>query len=308
MSVSAPCPVCGSDSPVTSSQATWCSWPRRPIRPGSWTARRESTQSPVRSCSMPASTTCAVRSDSLIRTLRSSSSPSTSVSPARCSNRFRFSVPDASITAPGSTAVTRPIGTKIRRRATTSTTRPRTVGGALLTRSATTTSRTLPTRSPLGSKTVSPASRETYALVPVVTAGEATVGAVPAPGMLDYEVVDVFAARAFAGNPLAVVFDADELSTEQCQALAFEFHLSETSFLCAPTEPAASYRVRIFTPFAELPFAGHPSVGAAHTLVRTGRLPAGTVRQECRLGILDLVVDGDGAQLTGGRPTLEDGP
>jgi len=126
--------------------------------------------------------------------------------------------------------------------------------------------------------------------------------------MLDYEIVDVFAPRAYAGNPLAVVFGADALSTEQCQALAFEFHLSETSFLCAPTEPGADYRVRIFTPFAELPFAGHPSVGAAHTLVRTGRLSAGTVRQECGVGVLDLVVDSDGAQLTGGRPTLEDGP
>jgi trans-2,3-dihydro-3-hydroxyanthranilate isomerase len=126
--------------------------------------------------------------------------------------------------------------------------------------------------------------------------------------MLDYEIVDVFAARAFEGNPLAVVFDADGLSTEQCQALAFEFHLSETSFICAPTEPGASYRVRIFTPFAELPFAGHPSVGAAHTLVRTGRLAGGTVRQECGAGVLDLVVDDDGALLTGGRPTLEDGP
>ncbi|TFV68335.1 UNVERIFIED_ORG: PhzF family phenazine biosynthesis protein [Bacillus sp. AZ43] len=125
---------------------------------------------------------------------------------------------------------------------------------------------------------------------------------------MDYEIVDVFAPRAFAGNPLAVVLDAGELTTEQCQALAFEFHLSETSFVSAPTEPGADYRVRIFTPFAELPFAGHPSVGAAHTLVRTGRLPAGTVRQECGVGVLDLVVDDDGARLTGGRPTLEDGP
>jgi trans-2,3-dihydro-3-hydroxyanthranilate isomerase len=66
--------------------------------------------------------------------------------------------------------------------------------------------------------------------------------------------------------------------------------------------------VRIFTPFAELPFAGHPSVGAAHTLVRAGRLAAGTVRQECGAGVLDLSVDEDGARLTGGRPTLEDGP
>ncbi|MFD2090770.1 PhzF family phenazine biosynthesis protein [Blastococcus deserti] len=129
-----------------------------------------------------------------------------------------------------------------------------------------------------------------------------------APENLDYEVVDVFAPRAFAGNPLAVVFDADTLTTEQCQALAFEFHLSETSFVCAPTEPGADYRVRIFTPFAELPFAGHPSVGAAHTLVRTGRLGGGTVRQECGLGVLDLEVGEDGARLTGGRPTLEDGP
>jgi len=62
--------------------------------------------------------------------------------------------------------------------------------------------------------------------------------------------------------------------------------------------------VRIFTPSVELPFAGHPSVGAAHTLVRAGRLPAGIVRQECGVGVLDLVVDADGATLTGGTPTL----
>ncbi len=129
-----------------------------------------------------------------------------------------------------------------------------------------------------------------------------------ASGSVEYEVVDVFAPRAFAGNPLAVVFDADELTTAQCQALANEFALSETSFLCAPTEPGADYRVRIFTPWAELPFAGHPSVGAAHTLVRTGRLPEGTLHQECGAGVLPIEVTADGATLTGGRPTLEDGP
>ncbi|MGY1751432.1 PhzF family phenazine biosynthesis protein [Modestobacter sp. SYSU DS0511] len=130
-----------------------------------------------------------------------------------------------------------------------------------------------------------------------------------APDRLAYEVVDVFAPRAYAGNPLAVVFDADGLTTEQCQALAFEFHLSETSFLCAPTPGSgADYRVRIFTPFAELPFAGHPSVGAAHTLVRTGRLPAGRLQQECAVGVLDLTVDGEGATLGGGEPTLVDAP
>ncbi|MGY1839008.1 MULTISPECIES: PhzF family phenazine biosynthesis protein [unclassified Modestobacter] len=130
-----------------------------------------------------------------------------------------------------------------------------------------------------------------------------------APERLAYEVVDVFAPRAYAGNPLAVVLDADALTTEQCQALAFEFHLSETSFVCAPTAGSgADYRVRIFTPFAELPFAGHPSVGAAHTLVRTGRLPAGQLRQECAVGVLDLTVDDDGATLGGGAPTLADAP
>jgi trans-2,3-dihydro-3-hydroxyanthranilate isomerase len=131
---------------------------------------------------------------------------------------------------------------------------------------------------------------------------------VPPPELLEYEIVDVFAPRAFAGNPLAVVFGADDLTTEQCQALANEFHLSETSFICAPTEAGADYRVRIFTPFAELPFAGHPSVGAAHTLVRTGRLAAGALHQECGAGVLPVTVDDDGATLSGGRPTLEDGP
>src|SRR3712207_6223339 len=333
MSVSAPCPVCGSASPSTSSHASWCSWPRRPSRPGSWTARRESTQSPVRVCSMPASTTCAVLSGSLMRTLRSSSSPRTSVSPARCSKRLRFSVPDASMTAPGSTAVTRPIGTKIRRRATTSTTRPRTRGGAVSTRRATTTSRTLPTRSPLGSKTVSPASRETYALVTVVTGpprgarrppgrgqvspvtwhagppgAEATVAAVPAPELLDFEVVDVFAPHPFSGNQLAVVLDAGDLTTAQCQALAAEFGYSESTFVSAPREPGADYRVRIFTPRTELPFAGHPSVGTAHTLVRLGRLPAGVVRQECGAGIVGIEVDDEGARLSGGTVSLRPGP
>jgi hypothetical protein len=82
-----------------------------------------------------------------------------------------LTVPDDSITEVASSPVTRPIGQKIRRRATTSTISPRTRGAAVPTRRATSTSRTLPTRSPLGSKTVSPASRETYALVTVLMSG-----------------------------------------------------------------------------------------------------------------------------------------
>jgi trans-2,3-dihydro-3-hydroxyanthranilate isomerase len=122
-----------------------------------------------------------------------------------------------------------------------------------------------------------------------------------------YEVVDVFTDRPFAGNPLAILFDADELTTRQLQAIANEFNLSETVAVLSPRQPGASYRARIFTPAEELPFAGHPSVGAAVTAVRRGMVSAeddGTVVQECGAGLLPLVVTGDRAKLTGGAPTL----
>src|SRR4051794_6385041 len=283
---------------------------------------------------MAASTTVAGRPDSLIVTERSSSSPRTSVSPARCSKRLRLTVPEESITEVASTPVTRPIGQKIRRRATTSTMSPSARGAAVPTRSAISTSRTLPTRSPLGSKTVSPASRETYARVTVVTKPprwrssascrtavsmralassgwrKATVAVVTAPGpdQLSYEVVDVFAPHPFSGNQLAVVLDAGDLTGEQCQALAAEFGFSESTFVSAPADDTADYRVRIFTPRTELPFAGHPSVGTAHTLVRLGRLPAGVLRQECGAGVVEVEIEGDGARLTGGTVSLRPGP
>ncbi|GGK30362.1 hypothetical protein GCM10010124_23910 [Pilimelia terevasa] len=130
-----------------------------------------------------------------------------------------------------------------------------------------------------------------------------------APGRLPYEVVDVFTDRPFAGNPLAVVLDADGLSGDQMQALAREFHLSETVFLLPARSRDAAYRLRIFTPEAELPFAGHPSIGAAVTAVRLGRAQPdteGTVVQECGAGLLPLRIGGDGrgARLTGGRPAV----
>ena len=119
---------------------------------------------------------------------------------------------------------------------------------------------------------------------------------------LQYEVVDVFTDVAFAGNPLAVVLDADGLSTGQLQALAREFHLSETAFpTLAP--PGADYGLRLFTPTVELPFAGHPSVGAAWVLHRLGRIPAGDVLQSCGAGLLPVRVSAAGATLTGGVPT-----
>lgn len=119
---------------------------------------------------------------------------------------------------------------------------------------------------------------------------------------LAYHVVDVFTDRPYAGNPLAVVLDADELDARQLQAVAREFNLSETAFPL-PSEQA-DYRVRIFTASQELPFAGHPSVGTAWLLAKLGRIPAGPVRQECGAGILPLEVDADGAALTGGEPTV----
>ncbi|MCW3816241.1 PhzF family phenazine biosynthesis protein [Micromonospora sp. DR5-3] len=121
---------------------------------------------------------------------------------------------------------------------------------------------------------------------------------------LAYEIVDVFTDRPFAGNPLAVVFGAEGLATEQMQALALEFNLSETVFVLPPTQVGATYRARIFTPAAELPFAGHPSVGAAVTASRRGMFEAGRVSQECGAGVLPIEVTGTGATLTGGTPTL----
>ena len=131
------------------------------------------------------------------------------------------------------------------------------------------------------------------------------------PPTLGYQVVDVFTGTAYAGNPLAVVLDADELSTGQLQALAREFNLSETAYPMVATD-RADYRLRIFTPSVELPFAGHPSVGAAWLLHSLGRLPAGDVVQSCGAGRLAVTVSADGAMLTGGPPSwghgLDPGP
>jgi trans-2,3-dihydro-3-hydroxyanthranilate isomerase len=122
---------------------------------------------------------------------------------------------------------------------------------------------------------------------------------------LRYEVVDVFTDRPFTGNPLAVVYGADELAGSQMHAIAREFNLSETIFVLPPTTAEATYRVRIFTPGKEIPFAGHPSVGVAVTLHRAGRFPAGAVVQECGAGLLPIVVEPSGlATLTGGTPTV----
>ena len=101
--------------------------------------------------------------------------------------------------------------------------------------------------------------------------------------------VDVFAAQSFSGNPVAVVHDADGLTERQMQDFARWTNLSETTFLLAPTEPGADYRLRIFTPAFELPFAGHPTLGSAAAWVAAGgALRQGRVVQECGAGLVTV--------------------
>ena len=107
--------------------------------------------------------------------------------------------------------------------------------------------------------------------------------------MLPFRQVDVFSAEPWLGNPLAVVHDADGVSEEQMARFARWTNLSETTFLCAPTDDRADYRVRIWTPTGELPFAGHPTIGSAHAWLEAGGVPRGdVVVQECGAGLVDV--------------------
>lgn len=111
---------------------------------------------------------------------------------------------------------------------------------------------------------------------------------------LRFKQVDVFTRVPFRGNPVAVVLDGAELSTAQMQSIAAWTNLSETTFVLPPSSPAADYRLRIFTPRAELPFAGHPSIGSAHAVLEAGIVKAGEgrLRQECGAGIVELAPTG----------------
>ena len=114
-----------------------------------------------------------------------------------------------------------------------------------------------------------------------------------------FKQVDVFTARPFYGNPVAVVIDSDGLATDDMQRIARWTNLSETTFLLPPTQAGADYRLRIFTPGAELPFAGHPSVGSAHAALEAGFVSAkDALMQECAAGLLPLAVKGAGADRT----------
>jgi PhzF family phenazine biosynthesis protein len=114
--------------------------------------------------------------------------------------------------------------------------------------------------------------------------------------LVAFKQVDVFTERAFGGNPVAVVLDGESLDGPQMQDIARWTNLSETAFVLPPTQAGADYRVRIFTPMSELPFAGHPSVGTAHALLESHRIAprGGRLVQECAAGLLPMTVDGDG--------------
>ena len=111
-----------------------------------------------------------------------------------------------------------------------------------------------------------------------------------------FKQVDVFTSVPFKGNPLAVVFDADPLGDDDMLAIARGTNLSETTFVCAPTDPEADYRVRIFTPGGELPFAGHPTLGTAHAFLESGARPRtpGRLIQQCGVGRVELREQADG--------------
>lgn len=106
--------------------------------------------------------------------------------------------------------------------------------------------------------------------------------------------VDVFTPQALKGNPLAVVIDGAGLDEATMAAFAQWTNLSETTFLLPPTDPSADYRVRIFTPGGELPFAGHPTLGSAHAWLSSGGDPKkpGEVVQECAIGLVRIRRDG----------------
>jgi PhzF family phenazine biosynthesis protein len=108
--------------------------------------------------------------------------------------------------------------------------------------------------------------------------------------------VDVFTAVPYKGNPVAVVLDGEELSDAEMQAFANWTNLSETTFVLPATDPGADYRVRIFTPKAELPFAGHPTLGTAHAVLEAGLASAreGRLVQQCAVGLVELTVGGEG--------------
>jgi PhzF family phenazine biosynthesis protein len=121
--------------------------------------------------------------------------------------------------------------------------------------------------------------------------------------------VDVFTASPYRGNPVAVVLDGAELSDSTMQRVANWTNLSETTFVLPPTQPDADYKVRIFTPSVELPFAGHPTLGTCHAWIEAGGTPKDpqTIVQECGAGLVPVRRSDDGLAFAA-PPLMKSGP
>lgn len=116
---------------------------------------------------------------------------------------------------------------------------------------------------------------------------------------LKFKQVDVFTSRPFYGNPVAVVFDADDLTDDKMRQIANWTNLSETTFFQSPSPGSgADYRLRIFHPQEEIAFAGHPTVGSAHAYIESGRarLEPNVLRMECGAGVLAIRTAGEGSE------------
>jgi PhzF family phenazine biosynthesis protein len=127
--------------------------------------------------------------------------------------------------------------------------------------------------------------------------------------MREFRQVDVFTTTAYQGNALAVVLGAEGLSTEQMSRFANWTNLSETTFVLEPDNDQADYRVRIFTPSQELPFAGHPTLGTCHAWLEAGGQPRtpGVVIQQCDVGLVTISQDSSGLRFAA-PPLLRSGP
>jgi PhzF family phenazine biosynthesis protein len=121
--------------------------------------------------------------------------------------------------------------------------------------------------------------------------------------------VDVFAGSPYSGNPLAVVLGADGLTDEQMSRFANWMNLSETTFVLEPVDDQADYRVRIFTPSVELPFAGHPTLGTCHAWLEAGGKPRkpGVIIQQCGAGLVTVAQDEAGLRFAA-PPLVRSGP
>jgi PhzF family phenazine biosynthesis protein len=127
--------------------------------------------------------------------------------------------------------------------------------------------------------------------------------------MRAFRQVDVFTTEPYYGNPVAVVLDGTALDAERMQRFAHWTNLSETTFVLPPSSGEADYRVRIFTPVSELPFAGHPTLGTCHAWLESGGVPSneGVVVQECAAGLIQVRRTDEGLAFAA-PPLVREGP